>query len=353
MQQGRELQVQPGGTNQVRRRSLLSRRSRAHWSRRRPPASVHAVRWSAPTDGSRSARTSETSRQVRRREDRSPRPRSRRFGGRPDCRRVPVSLAGAARSVDRRSRRDISSSTAACEAALLGEIDEHDAASTVREIRGGCSDREADLVGVVDAGHRQPAPLSRQGKFHLERVCQPLALIGPASVDGAQVRKPPPPTRGVGAIRPTLTGTVVSSAAATSKRRRSRSEVMARNSTVPQPSAAPAMSPDARVSAMRRFIPPVSAAAGSITRLEDTMDAFLKVASCTDCCKVSICPLTFARCEIASLSSLAPESPAADSSLMRWVRSRDLGLQLARCAAACRPRERSTARTSCSARNSR
>ena len=51
---------------------------------------------------------------------------------------------------------------------------------------------------------------------------------------------------------------------------------MAKNSTIPQPSAAPPMSPDASASTMRRFTPPASAAAGSITLLEDTTACVLQ-----------------------------------------------------------------------------
>ena len=61
---------------------------------------------------------------------------------------------------------------------------------------------------------------------------------------------------GKGAMRPTLIGTATPSALATSDRRRSRSEVMARNSTVPQPSATPPMSPDASPSAKLRLRDP-------------------------------------------------------------------------------------------------
>ena len=148
-------------------------------------------------------------------------------------------------------------SMSATEASLPGDL------SRQRQRRSGprphCRDRRprADLTGapreapsrlhVPAAGARRPGgrPAFAYRRNHIQRF-------------------------GSGAIRPTLTGTGTSRAAATSDRRRSRSEVMAKNSTIPQPSAAPPISPDAKVSAIRRFTPPSSTAAGSITRLEDT-----------------------------------------------------------------------------------
>ncbi len=70
------------------------------------------------------------------------------------------------------------------------------------------------------------------------------------------------------------------------------------------------MSPDAKVSAMRRFAAWASVAGGSITLLDDTTDVVRNVTSSTDCCNVSIWPWINARCAIVSLSLLALELPA-------------------------------------------
>ena len=205
----------------------------------------------------------------------------------------------------------ISSVDCGIKAAVLGEIDEYDATPISGEVRRSCRHSEADLVRVVDAGDRQPAPLSRPGKLHLDRVCQPSALIGPARVEDAQVREPlprarqwcdpahadghrhlqrgrdvEPPTKPVRGDGDEQHGAAAERRAADEPRRPT-------------------------VSTMRRFSPPVSAAAGSITPLEDTMGCS-SGGSCADCCNVTICSVTCDRLRDRVVRARVAVLPTAD-----------------------------------------
>ena len=61
------------------------------------------------------------------------------------------------------------------------------------EAARGLGNGEADLVCVVDARHGEPTPPLRQQQLVLDRVGQSLALIGAATVQGAQRGQPEPP----------------------------------------------------------------------------------------------------------------------------------------------------------------
>ena len=293
-----------------------------------------------------------TSRELRRRGARRPRPNARRHGGRP-CptgeRRQPPRAQHGRRSDEpgptvptRRTRLP-----------RCGEIDDGDRAATRGEAPPRprprrsrphrscrCPRRRADPAGAAAAARprsRGPAAVARRPGDGRRRA----AGAASATLSAA------------GAIRPTLTGTGTPRALATSDRRRSRSEVMARNSTVPQPSAAPPMSPDARTSAMRALRPArlggrrVEHPAGrhhrrvaQAWRPPRTAARFRSGPGCM--------PAGRSRRSACSRSGL----PAAESRSICLDSSCDVGLQLVDALPACRRRE-FDCKASCSARNSR
>ena len=73
------------------------------------------------------------------------------------------------------------------------------------------------------------------------------------------------------------------------------------------------MNPDANPRTRVRFARPGSAVGGSSTRLDATTELLRKVASSTDCCKVSIRPSMDPRWATRSVHLLVLVLPAAES----------------------------------------